>query len=114
MAVLLQNKVPISGPSSLVSRQPRWVLLWGGVGALSLVVVIQGWARWLFSDDFKATHPGPDHFASWKHLYLQVFQWFVFSLALLLVWLLLVRPLLRQRTLTFDGMLVIAFFSAWF
>jgi hypothetical protein len=81
---------------------------------VSLAVVAQGWIRWALSDDFKAVDPGPDPFGGWKLAYLRGFQIVMPTVALFVVWRFLVRPLLKERRLTLDGMLILAIFTGWF
>lgn len=83
------------------------------VGAASLVVVAIGWSRWLLSHP-SAAPVGPDQWDGWKSVYLQIFQWATFACAPIVLWKFAVKPALRERRLTFDGMLIVGCFTLWF
>lgn len=92
-----------------VRPQPsKPVKLWAGIGTVSMAVILSSLARWINSPDFRATPHGPDRFTGWHADAIQVIQIVLFASAAWLIWSYLVRPLIRERTLAFDGMLIIA------
>ena len=108
-------------PIPATARQPtvappsaRPVLLWAVIGAGCLLVTAAGFLRWLTSGDLVRTPPGPDHLAGWKMACLRTLEIASPILAVYLCWRFLLRPLLRQRTLTLDGMIVLGGFLLWF
>jgi hypothetical protein len=94
-----------SRPPLLATRPPGAVKLWALLGAIAIAVIVTGFARWIFSDDFVAAPKGSDHYGRLSTL--RVVE--VIS-ALFLVYFFVscvVRPLVRRRRFEFDGMLLI-------
>lgn len=89
------------------------IRLWAALGLLSLIVVAVGWTRWVLSGP-SAAPVGPDEFTSWKLVLIKVFEWSTFALVPFFLWRFLIRPTWRARSLTFDGMLMIALITLWF
>jgi hypothetical protein len=84
------------------------------VGALLVGVIVTGWTRWILSPDFRPTSTGSDRFTGWQPIAAQSIQYLLFLSALGVVWRRLIRPVIRERRLSFDGMLVISGCLAWF
>lgn len=99
--------------ASSVKPSPQFAV-WACLGAVSLAVVLNGWIRWILSDDFQATDPGPDKMSAATSAALVVVQFGGTALGAWLVWRFLIRPMRRERRLTLDGMIIIAAFTAWF
>lgn len=103
----------VKAPSS--PRHPSTpVVLWALAGALSLGVIFSGWIRWMASSDFRSSPKGPSSFSTAHLVFLNIFQYAVFALGVLMVWRYLVRPWRAQRRLTFDGMMMIAVLTMYF
>lgn len=95
----------------MVSKQ---VLVWAAFGAVFSGIAIVGWTRWIFSDYFSPSPTGADDFGGWKALYLRILEFGLFAVSLVVVWRYLLRPLVRERRLEFDGMFIIGCFVTWF
>jgi Spirocyclase AveC-like len=82
---------------------------WALVGAAWLVFIVQAWARWLGSDSLSAPAPilGPDRFDGPALVVLRVIEVASLVIAVATIWVFLVGPLLRNRRLTLDGMIVV-------
>lgn len=100
------------GPAS--TRPSAQVKLWAPLGVLCLVVIAQGWIRWLLSDDASPVPIGPDRLAGWRYGLMRTVEFGVLAVALVLVWTVVLRPLLRERQLSFDGRLMIGMWLLWF
>lgn len=100
----------LSGPRR---RSPQ-VLVWATVGAVMAVVIVQGWTRWLLSGDLRPSPGGADRMPGWKVWVLHTFEYGGLIASAVIVWIFLLRPLVRQRRLTFDGKLLIACVSMYF
>src|SRR5438445_4202697 len=87
---------------------------WAVAGALGVVLAASAWVRWLLSDDFSPSPKGPDHIPGWELASIRGMEVVSVLVAAVFVWRLLVRPALRERKLTFDGMLIIAAVTMWF
>ena len=91
------------------------VTLWALFGAAWVAFALSGWGRWIFSStEFKAQPKGPDHFPSGDHAFAIGYQVFATGLLLTMLAIYLVRPLLRERRLSLDGMLLIGCSFAFF
>ena len=90
------------------------VAMWAVVGAVGSAVVLWAWAQWIRSDDFRASPRGADDIPGAELAFVRAVEVVSVVVAVLFVWRLLVRPLLRERRLTFDGSLIIAAVTLWF
>lgn len=90
------------------------VLLWATMGVLCLVVVLTGWARWITSNDFVPTSHGPDPISTPYLVILRIVEVASLLGAAVITVIYLVRPVLRERRLNLDGMMIIALTLAWF
>jgi hypothetical protein len=90
------------------------VKLWAGFGLVSIILVVRGWIGWISSSDFTPSDPGSDPFTGVKLAVLRGCEVVSCAVALLLVYRFLIRPLLRERRLTYDGQVVLAAALLWF
>jgi hypothetical protein len=74
-----------------------------------MVFVAQAWGRWIASDSLFAPAPiqGPDQFGGIALLILRIIEVVSLVIAGGTIWVFLVKPLVLQRLLTLDGMIVI-------
>ena len=94
-----------TGPENPDASTP--VVPWALLGAANVGLIGTCLVRWFASDDLRAAPAGVDSFGGWRAIFIQAAQLMLVAGALWLVWRSLVRPLVRERRLTFDGMLVI-------
>jgi hypothetical protein len=80
-----------------------WVLLIGYV-----------FARWLSSDYFGPTPPGPDPLPSSSFWFIRILEGGMTLTTLWLIWECIVKPLRRDGAIDTDGLLVITWFTLWF
>src|SRR5882724_11121377 len=99
-----------------VSAPPRaaTIKVWAALGALSTFVVIRGLVAWVLGPDFTSSPTGTDPISDTNLLALHCFEGAVFAAGLVMVWKFLLRPLVRDRTFTFDGMLITAVLLMYF
>lgn len=104
-------------PSSAVGRatisaRPSGALkLWAGLGAVCVALALSTYARWIGSSDFAHVDPGPDHY---DYLWvLRTMEVVSVVMVLAFLWFCLVRPLVRDRTFTFDGKLLLGLLLAY-
>ncbi len=88
--------------------------LWAFAGAAGVAIAVVGWLQWIASDDFRASPKGPDPIPGWELSVVRAMEVVSVVVAIVFVWRLLVRPVLRERKLSFDGMLTIAAVTLWF
>ncbi len=104
----------VASPPPVARRPSGLVKLWAGVGIGALALVLSSWIRWITSSDFKATPSGPDEFDGGRLAALRSIEVLSFVVAVFLVYRFLIRPLLRERRLTYDGQIVIIAGTLWF
>src|SRR5581483_4940271 len=93
----------------LVTARQGTVSVWAVVGVVWIVFVAQAWGRWVASDTLFAPAPiyGPDRFEGPALVVLRVIEAVSILIVVATVWVFLARPLIRTRTLSLDGMIVI-------
>lgn len=95
-------------------RKIQPVTLWALLGAVLLVFELYVIGKWVTGPYFTPVPVGPDQPPQWMKTFLDVWQ-VVGPVAMLAVlWFRLVRPWLRTREFTFDGLFCIALFMLSF
>ena len=88
--------------------------IWAILGFANLVVAAYVWGRWVLSDNFLPHGvPTGDDPIGWRLPAIYIAQAVVMATCAYMVWRFLIRPLVRDRTLTFDGMFVISGLTCW-
>ena len=103
-------------PTSVTGSDPASnpVKLWALIGGVLLSLALYGWIRWLLDGDFQPAPKGTDEISDARLLSLQIFQIVSSVTALYIVWRFLLKSLVQERRLTFDGMIVISAFLIWY
>jgi hypothetical protein len=104
---------PSTSAPSAPARSPV-VWLWAAAGAASTSVILWAVSAWMLSDDFKTSPRGPDPISHTRLVALHLFEAAVFGGGLVMLWTFLVRPRLRERRFTFDGMMIVAVLLMYF
>lgn len=80
-----------------------YVTLWAAFGLIWVLTALQAVVRWIFSPDF-ASAPviGPDHYATWRHVFLRILEVASMGVVLAFLYFCVFRPL-WTITLTLDG-----------
>lgn len=100
------------GPS-LVGPKASPVRAFAIAGALILILYAVVLARWVMSPAFTPSPVGDDPI-SWELLYtIRVTEIFCAGLSAWFFWALLIRPWLRERTIPWDGLLMLALLTMW-
>ena len=107
------TSAPAATPAAAAPRSAT-IWLWAAAGAASTAVILRGFAAWMLSSDFKTSPRGTDPISQSKLLALHLFEAGVFAAGLVMVWTFLVRPLIRERRFTFDGMMLVAVLLMYF
>jgi hypothetical protein len=97
-------------PSRLTPAAKAWAL----VGVLVLCFIGAVLLHWVSGPFFAAVPSGPSDPPWWMKVNLVFWQVVSPVAALALIWFLVVRPWLRDRTIPLDGCFVIAFSTLWF
>lgn len=93
------------------SARPSGVVhFWAVLGVAVIILALSNWIRWAMSADFVQPDPGPDPY---PYLWvLRATEFISMSVFILLLWLTLLRPAWRDRTITLDGKLFLGGFFA--
>lgn len=98
-----------STPTADAEARRGGVSLWALLGVFWVLFVGQAWTRWILSDTQFGPAPiqGPDTFDGTALVVLRVIEVASLLIAAATIWVFLVKPLIVQRRLTLDGMIVI-------
>jgi hypothetical protein len=97
---------------SLVGRRARPIVFWAIVGAAFVALQLYIYLSWLTSGDATRVDTGTDKLNTATEIWVQFFQALSIVAAIAIVFV-VVRQSLRQRSLSFDAMLVIAWVSLY-
>lgn len=86
----------------------RPVVFWAVLGALFLAFQLMVLGRWVTGPNFVSTDPGPDPISGARQIFFVVMQVAVPVATLLMFWVMLIRPWIREKRMTTDGRLIIA------
>lgn len=90
------------------ARQPRWVLVWAGIGATFIAFEAFVLLRWVLGPNFTPTPPGPDQISTGMQAFYVAVQIAVSVAAVVCLYFWVVRPWRREGRLTTDGMLALS------
>lgn len=106
---------PMSRPEidGVQTRKTRAVMFWAGTGIFWLGLTVYAWGKWLIDGHNTPGPVGPTEIPGWQKFAARGWEVFFAVIALWVIWHFLVQPWRRERRLTLDGMLVIAWPLAW-
>ena len=87
---------------------------WAGLGAVILAFIAYVLITWVSGPFFQRVPTGPTDPPTFMKVAMVFFQAVSIPIGIGLIGWFVVRPIIRQRRLTLDGMLVIAFSTLWF
>lgn len=90
------------------------VVLWGAFGAVMLAFIVYVWVSWITGPYFERVPAGPSDPPTWMKAELIVQMVLCTGSIFALIGWFTIRPLVKQRRMTLDGMLMIIFFTFWF
>ncbi|MBB6378898.1 hypothetical protein BKA01_006158 [Pseudonocardia eucalypti] len=96
-----------------VERTPRPVMFWALVGAGFLLLMIYEWGSSWLAGDLVPTTAGRDTAPAWATVSVRAQEIALGVLALVVIWLVVIRPWRREGHLTLDGMMVISWATMW-
>jgi hypothetical protein len=102
-----------SQASDLSPRTTRPIVAWAVVGAGCVALTVYQWSSWLLRGHARPAPVGDSPVPQWLTVSLVIWQIVFPAAALIVLWRVIIRPWLRERTLTFDGMFLIAWIIAW-
>src|SRR6516165_3581369 len=109
-----QAAKPTTPPAPVDANPVVPIKAWAVFGGVCVVVIVFIWGKWLLGPYTQTVPSGPSDPPTWMKSVLIGGQIVVFSAALGAVYWLLIRPWRRERRLTTDGILCVAFFFCVF
>lgn len=97
-----------------LNRKNRPVLVFASIGVIWLSLIAYSWTQWVADGDVGPAPKGPTPLPTWMKISLTTWQISFVLIFLVTGWFFLVKPLLRERKLTFDGVLYLTIPSLWF
>lgn len=89
------------------------IVYWAVSGALFLCLAFYVWGSWILSDAFRPVPVGDDPLPQNVLIMVRLVEAVAASVALLMLWTCVLGPLVRNRELSFDGMLVLNLLLMW-
>jgi hypothetical protein len=116
-ATTSEASTPAGPDSSLVDLQPEHrstpVKFWASIGAVFLLVEAYVIVAWLTSGQATATPRGPTHVPGWMSVLAVLAQAGSVIAGSAVAYAFLIRPWIKQRRITADGILVLVFASVY-
>src|SRR5262249_59620909 len=112
-----QSGAASRAPTETSLVEPRRIVpvkWWAALGALILAFIAYGLTDWVSGPFFETVPVGPSPVPTYMKVAIVFFQAVSIPAALGLIYWFAVRPLIRERRLPLDGMLVLAFYTLWF
>jgi hypothetical protein len=95
-------------PPDSTAGGPPGVKVWAALGAIVLVGTVYIWAKWIFGPEFRTVPSGPSEPPTWMKIAMDVWQPAGIIAVLVLFYYTLLRPWLRDRRVTYDGLLCLS------
>ena len=103
----------ISRPVPLTGTPAYPVKFFSVLGVVIAAVYAEVLIRWMSGPYFKASPVGADPIPSWELNLIRFSEVFCAALILLFLWILLLKPWIRDKRISWDGMLMLCLFSMW-
>ena len=107
----------VASPPNVVALEPHRLVpvkWWAGLGTVILAFIAYVLIKWATGPFFERVPTGPTDPPTFMKVAMVFFQAVSIPVGIGLIGWFVVRPIIRQRRLTLDGMLVIAFSTLWF
>lgn len=106
----MSTTLELQAVTSASKQRPRPVLWWCALGAAAVLIQFYVYGSWILSPDFRPVDPGPDPMPGVEKMWAVILQvGFTTVTVLVIGWV--VRNCVRQRSLTFDAKLMLAWWS---
>jgi len=99
---------------SVAAKPGPAIAYWAIAGGLLVCFIGYVWCRWITGPYFETVPAGPTKAPGWMMVTLVVWQICGLFVAAGFLYGFLARPLIRERRLTADGLLIVAFCTLWF
>ncbi|NIB38824.1 spirocyclase AveC family protein [Pseudomaricurvus alkylphenolicus] len=101
-------------PTPLDAKPTPPVIYWSRAGALVLAFIVYVLATWISGPHFHSVDPGPDPLPALQATFIYWVQIVTLMLGVVAMWLVVIRPWIREKQLTTTGMLYICWLTLFF
>lgn len=101
------RQVPISGATA------HPIKFFAPAGVVISLIFISVLFQWITGPNFAPSPVGADPLEDWKLYLIRVSEVFCFGWILFFLWWLLIKPWIRDKRMSWDGMLMICLFTMW-
>lgn len=110
-----QNSISPAGerPVPLAGTPAYPVKFFALAGVIIACIFASVLFQWVTGPYFKPSPLGADPIESWKLTLIRVSEVFCFFWILLFLWMLLIKPWIRDKKISWDGMLMLCLFTMW-
>jgi hypothetical protein len=112
-----QSSAVRPAPTNTSAAEPRRIIpvkWWATLGVLILAFIAYVLIGWVSGPFFQPVPTGPTDVPTYMKVAIIFFQAVSIPVALGLIYWFAIRPLIKERRLPLDGMLVLAFYTLWF
>lgn len=99
--------------SDLERRKFNVVHIWAFFGVVTLGIIAWTWGTWLFGGHATPTSPGPVEPPGWMTFGIRAMEAVSVITGAVVGWFVIIRPWIRHRRLSFDGMISIGMLTCW-
>lgn len=96
-----------------MQRRALPVVVWAAVGAVFVIFQTYVYVSWILSDRFAPTSTGPTPVPAWMKILIRLFELVSFSAFIVVIVLVVIRPMWRDRRLSPDGLFVLALLATY-
>lgn len=98
---------------SALARSQAPIVYWAILGGAFLCLPIYVWGSWILSEHFRPVPVGDDPIPASVLTYVRIIEAFALTVATGVIWKTVLRPLLRDREIGFDGLMTINLLLLW-
>jgi hypothetical protein len=90
------------------------VKAWAVLGGVWLVFYLYLFVRWMFGPDTERVPQGPTHLPGWMSTLFHIYLPIGVAVTIGVLYAVVIRPRIRERRMTTDGLLLLSFVLLWF
>lgn len=113
MSTVMTNGRSVGAAINSAQARALPIKIWASIGAFLLSINAFSMIRWITSGTFRPAPVGSAPIPGGELIALRGFETASTLMGIFAIWRLLIRPWIRDKRISWDGMLVIAFFAMW-
>jgi hypothetical protein len=110
------DKATVGNRRAVLDSPPekKPIKAWAFLGAVWLVFYLYLFVRWIFSPDTQRVPQGPTQLPGWMSTLFAVYLPIGVVVTAVVIYLVVIRPRIREKRMTTDGLLLLSFILLWF